>query len=136
MPRFSTVRMPLVVSRRLTQRLSVSTQKRCVCRFGRKRRRVLLLAWETRFPTAGFLPVTSQTRDIRLPSEITAAWNRGGFPEPRFIPARRRDHKSAGLQVAKDQRTVRHPRCPAVTLVPRALGPTPTTNPTPWESTT
>src|SRR5215470_12713730 len=56
--------MPLVVSRRVTQRFSVSSQKRCVCRFGRKRRRFLLLAWETRLPTAGFLPVTSQTRDI------------------------------------------------------------------------
>src|ERR1700752_2375802 len=63
-PFFSMVRMPLVVRRSVTQRFSVSSQKRCVCRFGRKRRRFLLLAWETRLPTAGFLPVTSQTRDI------------------------------------------------------------------------
>src|SRR5881227_4050378 len=60
MPRFSRVRIPLVVSRRVTQRFSVSTQKRCVCRLGRKRRRFLLLAWETRLPAAGFLPVISQ----------------------------------------------------------------------------
>src|SRR5882762_2846701 len=94
MPRFSTVRMPLVVSRRVTQRFSVSTQKRCVCRLGRKRRRVLLLAWETRFPTAGFLPVTSQTRDIRLTlRDFSSLEIEEVPPEPRFIPARRRDHK-------------------------------------------
>src|SRR6202023_2089098 len=67
MPFFSIVRSPLAEMRKETQRFSVSTQKRCVCRLGRKRRRFLLFAWETRFPTAGFLPVTSQTRDIRLP---------------------------------------------------------------------
>src|ERR1700758_5877416 len=66
MPFFSTVRMPLVVRRSVTQRFSVSSQKRCVCRFGRKRRRFLLLAWETRLPTAGFFPVISQTRDIHV----------------------------------------------------------------------
>src|SRR4051812_19901433 len=64
MPFFSIVRNALVEMRRLIQRFSPSSQKRCVCRFGRKRRRFLLLACETRFPTAGFLPVTSQTRDI------------------------------------------------------------------------
>src|SRR4029077_9786543 len=63
---FSTVRMPLVVRRSVTQRFSVSSQNRCVCRFGRKRRRFLLLAWETRSPPAGFLQVPSQTRDIRI----------------------------------------------------------------------
>src|SRR5579859_5959521 len=44
-----------------TQRFSLSTQKRRYCRLGKKRRLVLLLAWETRFPTTGFLPVTSHT---------------------------------------------------------------------------
>src|SRR3974377_1742313 len=73
MPFFSTVRMPLVVRRSVTQRFSVSTQKRCVCRFGRKRRRFLLLAWETRLPTAGFLPVISQTRDMRTTRGVTRA---------------------------------------------------------------
>src|ERR1700730_2546719 len=78
MPLFSTVRMPLVLRRRLTQRFSVSTQNRCVCRFGRNRRRFLLLAWETRLPTPGLLPVTSQTRDIRTTfryfSNLGSSW--------------------------------------------------------------
>ena len=47
-----------------TQRFSLSTQKRRDCRFGRKRRCVLLLAWETWFPYCGFLPVISHTRDM------------------------------------------------------------------------
>src|SRR5690349_9171943 len=66
MPFFSMVRRPLVEMRRLTQRRSPSSQKRWVCRFGRKRRRFLLLAWETRLPTATLLPVTSQTRLINF----------------------------------------------------------------------
>src|SRR5690606_27859708 len=49
-------------TRRRTQRFSLSTQKRRYCRFGRNRRLVLLLAWDTLFPTMGFLPVTSHTR--------------------------------------------------------------------------
>src|SRR6188508_3212818 len=65
-PFFSMVRRPLVEMRRLTHRRSVSSQKRWVCRFGRKRRRFLLLAWETRLPTATLLPVTSQTRLIKF----------------------------------------------------------------------
>src|SRR5215475_10837884 len=65
MPFFSIVRSPFAEMRRDTQRFSVSTQNRCVRRFGKKRRRFLLLAWETRLPTPGFLPVISQTRDIR-----------------------------------------------------------------------
>src|SRR5205814_10647183 len=79
MPRFSRVRIPLVVSRRVTQRFSVSTQKRCVCRLGRKRRRFLLLAWETRLPAAGFLPVISQTRDILSTLTGGPRDSRGGF---------------------------------------------------------
>src|SRR5579864_1431062 len=97
-PLFSRVRMPLVVSRSDTQRFSVSSQKRCVCRFGRKRRRFLLLAWETRLPTAGFLPVTSQTRDIETTLSKSEAWERGTGPEstpgPGFIPAPRGDLKA------------------------------------------
>src|SRR3954468_4332802 len=69
MPFFSIVRRPRVETRRLTQRRSPSSQKRCVCRFGRKRRRFLLLAWETRLPTATLLPVTSQTRLIKVPQK-------------------------------------------------------------------
>jgi hypothetical protein len=51
MPFFSMVRRPLFDTRSLIQRFSPSSQKRCVCRFGRKRRRFLLLACETRLPT-------------------------------------------------------------------------------------
>jgi hypothetical protein len=58
MPFLSMVRRPALDTRRLTQRFSVSTQKRRYCRFGRKRRLVLLLAWDTLFPTIGALPVT------------------------------------------------------------------------------
>src|SRR5690606_40407417 len=39
MPFFSMVRRPLVDTRRLTKRRSPSTQNRCTCRLGRKRRR-------------------------------------------------------------------------------------------------
>src|SRR5579871_4896671 len=98
MPFFSTVRMPLVDSRSVTQRFSFSTQKRCVCRLGRKRRRFLLLAWETRLPTAGFLPVTSQTRDIGTTLRISVTWDlmaaTAPDPGPGFIPARREDLKN------------------------------------------
>src|ERR1700709_1750380 len=66
MPFLSISRSAAPETRRRTQRFSVSTQKRRYCRFGRNRRLVLLLAWETLFPTIGPLPVTSQTRDMRL----------------------------------------------------------------------
>src|SRR5882757_8108730 len=62
MPFLSIVRRPALVKRRRIQRFSDSTQKRRYCRFGRKRRLVLLLAWETLFPTMGAFPVTWQTR--------------------------------------------------------------------------
>src|SRR6188508_774512 len=62
MPFLSIRRSAALETRRRTQRFSVSTQKRRYCRFGRNRRLVLLLAWETLFPTIGPLPVTSQTR--------------------------------------------------------------------------
>src|SRR5690606_29519726 len=63
-PFLSIRRTAAFVTRRRTQRFSLSTQKRRYCRFGRNRRLVLLLAWETLFPTIGPLPVTSQTLDI------------------------------------------------------------------------
>src|SRR6185295_7175074 len=90
MPFFSIVRRPAVETRRLTQRFSPSSQKRCVCRFGRKRRRRLLLACETRLPTAGFLPVISQTRDISATFRIQWLSNASGgmrAEERGFIPA-------------------------------------------------
>src|SRR5215813_10554716 len=64
MPFLSMVRSAALVTRKLTQRLSLSTQKRRRCRFGMKRRLVLLFACETWWPTIGALPVTGQTRAI------------------------------------------------------------------------
>src|SRR5262245_33441516 len=61
MPFLSMVRRAALVTRMLTQRFSLSTQKRRYWRLGRKRRLVLLLAWDTRLPPIGFLPVISQT---------------------------------------------------------------------------
>src|ERR1700739_2424337 len=58
------MRMPLADTRKLTKRSSDSSQQRCVCRFGRNRRRRLLLACDTVLPTIGFLPVTWQTLEM------------------------------------------------------------------------
>src|SRR5689334_13352558 len=69
------VRRPACDMRMLTQRVSLSTQMRRYCRFGRKRRRVLLLAWDTLFPSMGFLPVIWQTRDM----ESSGIQERRGF---------------------------------------------------------
>src|ERR1700733_12125765 len=60
-----------------TQRFSDSSQKRCWCRFGRKRRRRRLFACETVLPETGPLPVTSQTRDINLTFAINYLRNVG-----------------------------------------------------------
>src|SRR5438270_9037440 len=65
MPFLSISRTAALDTRRRTQRFSVSTQKRRYCRFGRNRRLVLLLAWETLFPVTGPLPVTSHTRAMK-----------------------------------------------------------------------
>src|SRR6188768_585903 len=67
MPFLSIRRSAALETRRRTQRFSVSNQKRRYCRFTRNRRLVLLLAWETLFPTIGPLPVTSHTRAISTP---------------------------------------------------------------------
>jgi len=56
--------------RNLIQRFSLSTQNLRCCKLGRKRRLVLLLAWETWWPNMGFLPVTSHTRDMTTHSRI------------------------------------------------------------------
>jgi hypothetical protein len=64
MPTLSITRIPAQDKRRETQRFSDSTKIRRFCKLGRKRRFVLLLAWETLLPTIGPLPVTSQTRAI------------------------------------------------------------------------
>src|SRR5262245_16392413 len=104
MPFFSMVRRPRVETRRLTQRRSASSQKRWVCRLGRKRRRFLLLAWETRLPTATLLPVTSQTRLIKHQKNQLVNYRIAGFPafeRAAFIPAgprlSNRTHREAGV---------------------------------------
>src|SRR5476651_1832165 len=68
------VRKPRVVTRRLTNRFSVSSQNRWVCKFGRNRRRLRLFAWETVLPVFGPLPVTWQTRDMWQTLELEEAW--------------------------------------------------------------
>src|SRR5690606_2030821 len=47
-------------------RPSFSDSSETSFRFGRNRRRVLLLAWDTLLPLIGPLPVSSQTRDMIL----------------------------------------------------------------------
>lgn len=73
MPFLSTNRIALVDSRSFTQRRSVSTQKRWVCKFGKKRRRVLLLACDTLLPVIGRLPVIWHTLAIPRIFRLKAA---------------------------------------------------------------
>src|SRR5690606_18752430 len=70
MPFLSIVRSAALDTRSRIQRFSLSLQKRRFCRLGRKRRLVLLFAWETLFPTIGALPVTWQTRAIQCSREF------------------------------------------------------------------
>jgi hypothetical protein len=81
-----------VDTRKLTKRLSVSSQNRCVCKFGRKRRRLRLFAWDTVLPVLGPLPVTWQTRDM-----ITHL-DAGKKKQPRFIPGAVRGGNPLRLQ--------------------------------------
>src|SRR5574340_432667 len=88
MPFLSMVRSAALDKRRRTQRFSLSTQNRRYCRLGRKRRLVLLLAWETLFPTMGFLPVTTHTRAMMLLQKLRvnrSGQHDGSTREPRFI---------------------------------------------------
>src|SRR5690606_4348304 len=64
MPFLSMMRRPLPDTRSVTKRPSDSSQNRLLCRFGRKRRLVLLLAGDTLLPVMGRLPVTWQTLDM------------------------------------------------------------------------
>src|SRR6185312_9042710 len=125
MPFFSIVRSPFAEIRRDTQRFSVSTQNRCVRRFGKKRRRFLLLACETRLPTPGFLPVISQTRDIRITLKFSNLETRDESPlaGPAFIPAFAGDLKSVPPPLTGDhaRRKSSSPRFPR--SGDRALGP-------------
>src|SRR5215204_2397580 len=111
MPFFSMVRRPLVEIRRLTQRRSPSNQKRWVCRFGRKRRRFLLLAWETRLPTATLLPVTSQTRLIKYPENQLVNYLATGLRPPKgrslYQPAPRAATSRCAIRESRPGSTVR-----------------------------
>src|ERR1700674_869236 len=69
-PFLSMRRSPALVRRIFTQRFSLSTQNLRYCRFGRKRRLVLLFAWDTWCPLRGALPVTWQTRDIGISGKL------------------------------------------------------------------
>ncbi len=68
MPFLSMMRTPLEDTRSFTHLFSFFTQKRRVCRLGKKRRRVLLCAWETLLPEMGRFPVTWHTRDMAVVS--------------------------------------------------------------------
>jgi hypothetical protein len=52
--------------RSVTKRFSSATQIRFFCKFGKKRRRVLLFACDTLFPYCTVLPVSWQTLDIAV----------------------------------------------------------------------
>src|SRR6185312_7983508 len=65
-PLCSTVRIARVESRSRTAWPRISDSSDVSCRLGRKRRRVLLLAWLTLLPDNTPLPVISQRRDIAL----------------------------------------------------------------------
>src|SRR5690606_33853611 len=81
MPFLSIERSADVLTRRRTQRFSLSTQKRRDCRLGKKRRLVLLLAWETLLPTIGFLPVTWHTRAMTKPLDVRKLYEMAGMPK-------------------------------------------------------
>src|ERR1700722_2609262 len=71
-PRWSTLLIALVETRRRTFRPSASEMKVTLHRFGRKRRLVLILEWLTLWPTSGPLAVSSQRRDIAKSSSVPA----------------------------------------------------------------
>ena len=81
MPFLSIRRTAALVTRRRTQRFSLSTQKRRYCRFGRNRRLVLLLAWETLFPTIGPLPEGQHEITVAVSDRV----GRGASALSRFV---------------------------------------------------
>src|SRR5690606_26758740 len=97
MPFLSMVRMAAAETRSFTQRFSLATQKRRSCRLGRKRRRALLLAWETLLPVLTRLPVTWQVLDMaHLESSCCRPW-----------PGRRRPRRATGGRRAMRESRVR-----------------------------
>src|SRR5258708_25489676 len=81
-PTCSTERRPWVETRSFTLVSSASEIKVTFCRFGRNVRLVLLLAWETLFPTCRPLPVSSQTRDMVFYPDfrVRTRWARRALP--------------------------------------------------------
>ena len=75
-PRWSTVRSAAADTRSRKDRPNTSEINVTSFRFGRNRRFVLLLAWETLFPTIGRLPLSSHTRDMSL-SHPRNRWGAG-----------------------------------------------------------
>src|SRR4029450_136450 len=71
-PRWSTVFKALADTRSRILRPNVSEISVTLLRFGRNRRLVFILEWLTLWPTSGFLPVSSQRRDIALSSKTRA----------------------------------------------------------------
>jgi len=65
-PFLSSVLNARVEMRSVTKRPSSGTQMRFFCKFGKKRRRVLLFACETLLPYMTVLPVNSQTFDMTV----------------------------------------------------------------------
>ena len=63
-PSFETVRSAFVQSFTSTQSFNSGTKMRFFCKFGKKRRFVLIFEWETLLPTIGRFPVNSQTLDM------------------------------------------------------------------------
>src|SRR5215471_11010944 len=79
-PLRSTVRIARVESRSRTSEPRISESSELSWRLGRKRRRVLLLAWLTLLPVSTPLPVISQRRDIAVnldPNGRGALWPNG-----------------------------------------------------------
>src|SRR5207302_817037 len=75
-PRWSTVLNACAETRSFTERPSVSDIKVTFNRLGRNRRLVLRLEWLTLCPTCAPLPVSSQRRDMAIPSSKTCRWNK------------------------------------------------------------
>src|SRR5579883_1762994 len=93
-PLCSTVRIARVESRIRTASPRVSDSIDVSCRLGRKRRRVLLLAWLTLLPVRTPLPVIWQRRDIAKKPRSGSMEGAGygeALPEgqPAIAPARR-----------------------------------------------
>src|SRR4029453_2447223 len=94
--RLSTVFKALADTRSRILRPNVSEISVTLRRFGRNRRLVFILEWLTLWPTSGFLPVSSQRRDIALSSKTRAPAGVGNRSNAGFKDEA--DVKKAGLR--------------------------------------